>query len=425
MIALAFALCIAAQQDAPVLDQPAWAGTEWGVTLRRPFDDWVFLPDAAGGITTVIFQPRGSLLSGQLWGALVLSRFESAPSLAAMTQRRLTRTWRPAFGASFQLVRQDSVEIAGEMAARLVMSGVIDRAALQVEEYLVVRGDLFLALQFRYPANLPADSIAAGYRRALAGLTIGAPAPPPPAPVTPPGAWDVRIDRGALVFDLPRDDQAVAPGWLSSEIVGGERRLMRWNSLFGTPDSALYAVGRFHSDVRRAGNLTIRVWRNDAMDSTVTRATDDMLAELARSWMVYWQAFGAVPTSELSVVETAWRESRGGAAVIFLGRDARGSNGAAPLRRELARTWWGGIVRADDDAAPLVAALVSWSEGFAVRSFASDHVIQRLMMRAGEDRLRVALRTLLVESRGTAPALDAFYREIGDSSASWLRSALR
>lgn len=432
MLAALAALCLAMPQDPAVVDAPAWSSTEWSVALRRPFDDWVFLPETQRGTTTVIFQPRDGSLSSQRWGALILSSFTRAPALGELAQRRITRTWQPQLGPGFRLLANDSLDVGGLPARHVVMTGIIDHVILDIEEYLVLRGEDLIALQFRYPSGTRRDSLGAGYHRSLEGLAIGgrgaADAVTAEAPAPARSSWTTTIDRNAVVFDLPRDAQAIAPGWLSSEIVGTERRLMRWNALVGAPDTVLYAVGQFHVEPRRFGNLTLRVWRNDAPDSAVTRATDRMLDTLAAAWQVYWRAFGAVPTADVSVVETAWRETRGGAAVVYLGRDAAGLASSYILRRELSRTWWGGVVRSDGDASALTGALALWSAELAtpvIPPGSLDHIIGRIQAMVGTAVFREAIRTLLVESRGTAPALDSFYGVLGDSAAARLRRALR
>ena len=64
------------------------------------------------------------------------------------------------------------IQIAGFPALHLVMSGAVNRLAVDVEEYFIARGTDLVILQFRYPRGLPRDSIAAGYQRAFDGLEI-------------------------------------------------------------------------------------------------------------------------------------------------------------------------------------------------------------------------------------------------------------
>lgn len=200
--------------------------------------------------------------------------------------------------------------------------------------------------------------------------------------------------------------------------------------MIGGADTSLYAVGRFRLEPRRIGRLTLRVWRNLSTDSSLTRVTDDMLFVIARAWAVYWRDFGPVPTAEISVVETAWSQSRGGPGVVYLGADARAPAAAAPiLRRELARSWWGGMVKAEGPAARLVGELLpAWSAALAGDSTASSaesQTIERIRATAGDASFREAIRTLIAESRGGPPAISAFLALIGDEAAAQTRSAIR
>ncbi len=431
----ALVLALALQQDSTVLDIPTYTSTEWGVSMPRPFDDWIFAPATARGTTTVIFQPRAGSLSDQLWGALVLSSWGRIVPLGEVADRRITTTWRSTLGASFRLLTRDSLEVAGLPAIHIVMTGLINRAALDVEEYLVARDSELIALQFRYPRGQPRDSIAAGYLKSLAGLRVRARsrAPARRAEVV----WDVAIDRGLVFFDLPQEYRAIAPGWLSSEVTVGGRRMMRWTPTIGPPDTSLYAIGRFRSESRQVGRLTVRLWRNVSPDSALTHVTDDMIAQVAEAWAVYWLDFGPVPTAEVALIETAWPVSRGAPAAIFIGADVRTAE-AAPfiLRRELARSWWGGVVRAEGPATALVSdALPAWSAslvvpgatpaGDASSGGAAAAAVARARRAAGEARFREAIRALIVESRGGAPALDAFLSQIGEQAAAELRNGIR
>jgi hypothetical protein len=416
LAALAFVLAL--QQEPAVVDQPVYVNAHWGVSLRRLFDDWVFAPDSARGSTTIIFQPRNGSLGEQLWGALILSSWGRPVPLRQVASRRITSTWRSTLGGSFDLRARDSLDIDGFPAVHIVMSGVIGRTAVEVEEYLIARDSDLVALQFRYPRGLPRDSINAGYLRSLAGLTLrGAAAQP----------WTMSVQRDYLLFDLPEDEQAIAPGWLSSEVQANGRRLMRWTSLVGAPDSTtVFVVGRYRPETRRFGRLTIRVWRNLATDSMITRATDEMLAPLAQAWAVYWQDFGPVPTTEISVVETSWIATRGGPAAVFLGSDLRSPLAAQILRRELSRTWWGGIVRVDAGSARLLTELAEWSARLAGPPpvpGSSDYVIERIW--SSTPSFREAIGTLVAESRGGSAATSRFYAVLGDSAASRLQRALR
>lgn len=424
VLALAFAFVVAAQQENPVLDVPVYSSAQWGVSLPRPFDDWVFSPATSRGTTTVIFQPRAGALSDQLWGALVLSPWGRAVPLSQVADRRIATTWRSMLGHTFQLVSRDSFELGGLPVIRLLMSGAISLAVLEVEEYLVARDSDLIALQFRYPRGQPRDSISAGYLRSLEGLRVRVPVRPARTATASTSPWSVAIDRGLLLFDLPQEYQAVAPGWLSSEVVAQGRRAMRWTPLIGEPDTTVYAVGQFRLESRRAGRLTFRVWRNVSTDSSVTRVSDDVLATLARTWAFYWRSFGPVPSSELAVVETAWRRTRGAPSIVYLGADARSE---PVLRRELARSWWGQVARRESPATAALADLfATWSADLHDSTARdSSNALERTRRVAGDDRFREAAITLLVESRAGGPGLSAFLSLLGDSASAHLRMVLR
>jgi len=448
----ALALALVLQTDTEVLDVPVFRDAAWGVTIPRPFGDWVFAPATERGTTTVIFQPAAGTLSDQLWGALVMTRWEGELRLAQVAERRIAGSWRPVLGRSFAVLERESVSVAGFPAMHMVMTGVIANAVLEVEEYLIARGPDLIALQFRYPRGVPRDSVAEGYAHSLRGLRLepsggpaassvprGAPltvaaAPRPVArPAAPPSAvlgpseWTVVIDRGQVVFDLPEGMRAVSPGWLSSELVANRRRVMRYTPVIGGTDTTLYAVGRFRPEVRRVGRLTVRLWRVPP-DGSAMAASDSIIAIAARTWARYWRAFGAVPLADLALVETSWPATEGGPGVLFLGADA-GNTGV--IQRELARTWWGGLVRSADSlvsvALPEWSALVVAEQTPAPVSDLPPGA-QRLELArrsAGDARFREALRTLLVESRSAPVATADFLRLLGDTAAIPLRNFLR
>lgn len=427
MIALVLAVALAAPQDAPVLDIPVYQNAAVGVTLPRPFPDWIFAPATDRGTTTVIFQPRDGSLSDQLWGALLLVPWDAGAPLGQIADRRVASSWRTALGPNFALLTRDSVELAGLPAIHLVMTGSINLAVLDVEEYLVMRDSTLIVLQFRYPRGQPRDSIGAGYARALRGLRIRQTVSTAPTVSTASTAstvspWSVTVDRGQLVFDLPAAQRAIAPGSLTTEVVAGGRRTMRWSPTVGRADTALYAVGRFHAESRRVGRLTVRIWRSESSDASINRVSDAMVGVAAEAWGRYWRALGPVPTTELALVETAWSETRGGAAVLYVGRDADSTT----IRRELSRTWWGGLVRDDAAAGSLIRdALPEWSISLLDPTHHVPLPITAAWAAAGPARTREALRTLTAESRDGGPALRAFLRVLGDSAAAALRPLLR
>ncbi|MDP3775915.1 MAG: hypothetical protein Q8Q85_16775 [Gemmatimonadales bacterium] len=177
MLSLLLALATAAAPQQPTtLDVPVYRDSLYGVSLPRPFDDWVFEPASSRGTTTVIFHPRDASLREQLWGALVLTTFNRDVPIGQVADQRVLTSWQATLGPSFTLLTRDSMTVVGLPAIHVVMGGTIDHAVLDVEEYLVARGGDLILLQFRYPRGLPRDSIAAGYERVFDGIRIrGAP----------------------------------------------------------------------------------------------------------------------------------------------------------------------------------------------------------------------------------------------------------
>lgn len=198
MLGLLFALVTTAAPQEPVpLDVPVYRDSAYGVSLHRPFDDWVFEPASSRGTTTVIFHPRDASLREQLWGALVLTTFNRDVPLGQVADQRVLTSWHATLGPSFTLLTRDSMTVVGLPAIHVVMGGAIDHAVLDVEEYLIARGGDLILLQFRYPRGLPRDSIAAGYQRVLDGLRIrGAPAQRAAVPESP--AEMARRERMAM-----------------------------------------------------------------------------------------------------------------------------------------------------------------------------------------------------------------------------------
>ena len=187
-------------QDTATLDAPVYANEAYGVSLPRPFSDWVFEPGVGPQATTVIFHPRATALREQLWGALVLATFPGQVPLRQVVESRLETTWRRRLGRSYALEASDSVSVAGLPAMRTLVSGAIERVAVEVEEYTIARGGDLIVLQLRYPRGLSHDSIAAGYQRVVDGLRIRSGAPPPPPPATGDG-------------DIPTADVVPRTGW--------------------------------------------------------------------------------------------------------------------------------------------------------------------------------------------------------------------
>ncbi len=426
MLIIALALAFTFQQDSTVVDSPSWSSNQWGVSMPRPFDDWVFAPATSRGTTTVIFEPKGGFLGDQLWGALVMSNWGRGVPLGDIADRRITTTWRSTLGPGFQLLTRDSLAVAGMPAIHLVMTGAINHIVLDVEEYLLARDSELVALQFRYPRGVRRDSISAGYQRSLNGLRIHPPSRAIRRPTAP--AWDVALEGRVLFFDLPEAFRAIAPGWISSEVVAQGRRQMRWTPFFGEPDTSLYAVGHYISETRTVGRLTVKVWRNQSADTSFTRVTDDLIAQVAQAWAVYWRDFGPIPTAEVALVETAWHESRGGPAILFVGADLRSAESAFIARREVARSWWGGFVHAEGPAASLIGdAFPAWSASLLgpTPDTAATAGLERARRLAGDARFREAVRTLVVESRTGTPATLPFMTILGDSAANAIRALVR
>jgi len=99
----------------------------------------------------VIFHPRDVSLRDQLWGALVLTTFNRDVPLGQVADQRILTSWQPTLGPSFALLARDSISVQGLPAIHVVMGGSIERAVLDVEEYLIARGGDLILLQVRYP----------------------------------------------------------------------------------------------------------------------------------------------------------------------------------------------------------------------------------------------------------------------------------
>jgi hypothetical protein len=192
MLGLVLAATAACQapQDTATLDAPAYVNAEYGVSLPRPFDDWVFEPGTAERTTTVIFHPRDVPLGAQLWGALVLTRFSGPIAVDRVAEQRVPGTWRHLLGPHLKVLGRDSLTLAGRPAVRVRMTGAIDRVGVEVDEYLVARDSDLVLLQFRYPRRLPRDSLEIGYERVVQGLTVTMGAPRSIGPVITPSFGD-------------------------------------------------------------------------------------------------------------------------------------------------------------------------------------------------------------------------------------------
>ena len=227
MLGLALAALVAcpAPQDTATLDAPVYANAVYGVSLPRPFDDWVFEPGAGRRTTTVIFHPRDTPLRSQLWGALVLTTFSAPVALDRIVEQRVQGTWRRLLGRGFDVLARDSLTVAGRPAVRVLLTGAINGVSVDVEEYALASDSDLVLLQFRYPRGLPRDSLEAGYKRVVQGLTVGgsalfAAARAVPASfadslaterVVPRSAWQAEAYDALVRFDTagPRADFTV------------------------------------------------------------------------------------------------------------------------------------------------------------------------------------------------------------------------
>ncbi|MFI5207441.1 MAG: hypothetical protein ACHQX4_05410, partial [Gemmatimonadales bacterium] len=347
--------------------------------------------------------------------ALVLTPWGGPVPLDSVAQRRLQSQWRATLGPSFAVLARDSMVVAGWPCIHLVVTGSIRLAVLDVEEFLIARDRDLVVLQLRYPRGVERDSIAAGYRRTVDGLRLGGAAGQPAAPA----AWQARVEYGQLAFDLPEDLHAIAPGTLTADASSGGRRIMRWRPVLGDPDTTLFAIGRYRVEAQRVGRLSLRIWREDTGDTLVTRATDSVVAQLARDFRLYWRDFGPVPLTELTVVETAARETRGGEGAVFLGADAN----SVILARELSRTWWGSLVRADSlnavlvtEALPLLAARLATDDS-SLTNAARLRALDDARRIAGAPRFREAIRTFVLESRSDTAATARLLDILGNGAA--------
>jgi len=211
-IVLAVLASLPAPQDTAPIDAPIYANEAYGVSVPRPFDDWVFEPGVGRQTTTVIFHPRASSLREQLWGALILTTFPGPVLLRQVTDQLVATVWRRQLGRTYALLAQDSLSVDGLPAIRTLMSGAINHLALDVEEYAIARDSDLIILRLRYPLGLPRDSIAAGYRRVIDGLRIRVRSAPPPEPVTPPALADSVATASAVPrspFVVPAYDALV------------------------------------------------------------------------------------------------------------------------------------------------------------------------------------------------------------------------
>jgi hypothetical protein len=202
----------AGPQDTGTVDAPLYEIRARGVSVPRPFDDWVFEPGSGHRTTTVIFHPRGAALSAQLWGALVLTTYPARTPLDRVADQRIASAWRPQLGPTFRLLGRDSSRVSGYPAIRVTLAGAVGAVALEAEEYVIARRRDLIVLQFRYPHDLPRDSIAAGYRRVLAGLRIGGASPAAereptaaaavaPAAALPWSLWQVHSYEALVRYD--------------------------------------------------------------------------------------------------------------------------------------------------------------------------------------------------------------------------------
>jgi hypothetical protein len=173
LVASLAALPAPAPQDTGTVDAQVYENATFGVSIPRPFEDWVFEPGTGRRTATVIFHPKGTPLSDQLWGALILTSYPGGATLAQVAEQRLQVAWRSQLGSSLTILARDSLRLAGYPAAHVALSGTVGQVAFRAEEYVIARRRELVVLQFRYPGAVSYDSIAAGYRRVLDGLRLG------------------------------------------------------------------------------------------------------------------------------------------------------------------------------------------------------------------------------------------------------------
>jgi len=205
-----------APQDTGTVDASAYEDATFRVSIPRPFEDWVFEPGSSRRTATVIFHPKGTPLSDQLWGALILTSYPGRATLAQVAEQRLQVAWRSQLGGSLTILARDSLRLDGYPAVHFALSGAIGQLAFRADEYLIARGRELIVLQFRYPGALAGDSIAAGYRRVLDGLRLGgtpaSSAHPPQAVAESPAPshglswspWQIRSYDALVRYDSAR-----------------------------------------------------------------------------------------------------------------------------------------------------------------------------------------------------------------------------
>lgn len=203
LTALLTAAVLAVPQDPPRDQAQVFVDSSFGVSIAQPGAGWVLEPARTRTTTTVMFYPTGSP-SAQLFGALVMTRFARPISLSEVADRRVAEAWQPTLGPTFSVLTRDSLTVAGVRALHVVMTGSINRVPIDVEEYLLSRGNDLILLQFRYPHDVSRDSASAAYDRALRSLTLyrlplgGTPVPLAAAPqATPPAPAPPRPVRSA------------------------------------------------------------------------------------------------------------------------------------------------------------------------------------------------------------------------------------
>ena len=186
-----------APQDTGTIDASVYENATFGVSIPRPFDDWVFEPGTGRQTATVIFHPKGTPLSDQLWGALILTAYPGRATLAQVAEQRLQVAWRSQLGGSLTIRAKESLWLGGYRAAHVALSGSIGQVALRAEEYVIARRRELVVLQFRCPGAVSCDSIAAGYRRVLDGLRLGG------TPTVPAHLRQARTESPAPSRGLP------------------------------------------------------------------------------------------------------------------------------------------------------------------------------------------------------------------------------
>jgi len=270
MIAPLLGLWLACQNpQAPpgTLDADVYRDSASGIALRRPWSDWVFAPSRGRGVTTVFFYPRDGTLD-QFLGALAVTSLRHGVQLDSVADQRIAETWQPVLGATFQLLARDSLAVHGLPAIHVVVSGAIGGTPLDVEEYLIARGNDLIVLQFRYPRSLPRDSLTLGYDRAFRSLEIRSDAAPDTAEA---GVAEGRAGGADSAAPAPLPTPAPPPPAVAPDAFAPPPQ---WRDIYATLGGSPWRVSRVDALVRlpaASAPLTFEIHLdivNDGLTST-------------------------------------------------------------------------------------------------------------------------------------------------------------